>query len=44
MTCPTCQHALRFVPDGCGTDRGWQDASYWECAECGEVEEMEAAA
>jgi hypothetical protein len=44
MVCPICQSELILVQDGCSTDRGWKDESYFACPlhgesfDCEEVE------
>lgn len=37
MEC-SCGLPLTFIEDGFGTDRGYVDASYFECLVCGEVD------
>jgi hypothetical protein len=39
--CPICQTTLKHVADGCMTDRGWKDESYFICPTHGEVDEEE---
>ena len=36
LVCPICQAELVLVEDGCSTDRGWKDESYFVCPVHGE--------
>jgi len=39
MTCSHCGAQLLWIEDGCSTDRGWKDESYYICPIHGEAHE-----